>query len=593
MARALEDDARYTVALHHEAGVGLGRVGHAFGRSPHVAWNHDRTACAVVDGELYDRAPLDAELGLAGRASLPPTDADVVLALYERDGTRFAARLNGGFVAAIWDRRARRLLVANDRLGTYPLYYARPDGALLFASGVRALLASPSVSRAIDPVAVQEFFTFDHVLGDRTLVGAVKLLPQASVLSVCDGQVAIEPYWPLRYPALHEARPEAWYLEQFVHLLKQAVARQQPDGLPAGILLSGGMDSRLLLGPLRELGATVEALTFGIPGCDDARIAKELAEAVGSRHRFFELEPDWLQRKADDAVRATDGLGNIVNLHAFATLDAQVEFAKVFYKGFLGDALFGWAIKRQMWGDYDPATHVTMQMDTYIGHGAMPYDPRKGLPVLSAALNQRAGDGLLEDYREGYRRAGSSQLAVQRLYFDLTQRVPRMTLNGVEVVRSRGIVRLPFCDNDLVDFALAMPPGMLFERRIQKDALTRYYPRLAQLPLPETGRPLSFCARDVAWQVRTLAGWHLRKRGLGWLAPREGERPYKDYNRWFRTALRPWVEDLLLTPRTLDRGLVDPAFVRRLVDEHMAGANHAVKLGALLTFELWHRRFAD
>jgi asparagine synthase (glutamine-hydrolysing) len=593
MARALEDDARFTVSLHHEAGVGLGRVGHAFGRSPQVAWNHDRTTCAVMDGELYDRARLDLELGLTGRADAPVTDADVVLALYEREGTRFAARLNGGFVAAIWDRRARQMLVATDRLGTYPLYYAQPDGQLLFASAVRALLASPSVSRAIDPVAVQEFFTFDHVLNDRTLVAAVKLLPQASVLTVRDGQVTIEPYWPLRYPARYDARPEPWYLERFVHLLRQAVARQQPDGLPAGVLLSGGMDSRLIIGPLHELGARVEMLTFGIPGCDDARIAKELSDSVGSRHHFFELEPDWLRHKADEAVRTTDGLGNIVNLHAFATLDAQTAIAKVFYKGFLGDALFGWAIKRQMWGDYDPATHVTMQMDTYIGHGAMPYDPRKGLPVFSEAFNRSAGDGLLEDYREGYRRADSSQLSVQRLYFDLTQRVPRMTLKGVEVVRNRGIVRLPFCDNDLVDFALATPPGLLFERRLQRDALTRHYPRLAQAPLPETGRPLSFCARDVGWQVRTLAGWHLRKRGLGWLAPREGERPYKDYNRWFRTALRPWVEELLLSPRALDRGHLDAAFVRRLVEDHMGGANHAVKLGALLTFELWQRRFAD
>jgi asparagine synthase (glutamine-hydrolysing) len=103
---------------------------------------------------------------------------------------------------------------------------------------------------------------------------------------------------------------------------------------------------------------------------------------------------------------------------------------------------------------------------------------------------------------------------------------------------------------------------------------------------------MTSCARDVWIQMRSLASWHLRRRGLGWVLP-DTVRPYKDYNGWFRTNLRPWVEGLLLDRRALDRGYFQPAFVRQLLAEHDAGANHAVRIGALLTIELWHRQFAD
>jgi hypothetical protein len=167
-----------------------------------------------------------------------------------------------------------------------------------------------------------------------------------------------------------------------------------------------------------------------------------------------------------------------------------------------------------------------------------------------------------------------------------------MTLNGVEAARGRAVVRLPFCDNDLLDFALKVPPGFLFERYLPKAALIRYFPRLARIPVAGTGRPLASCARDVLIQVKGMISWHLEKRGLGRLAP-GGQRPYKDYNNWFRNQLRPWVEDTLLNRRTLDRGYFKPEYVRRLLAEHAGGANHAVRLGALLTLELWHRQFVD
>jgi asparagine synthetase B (glutamine-hydrolysing) len=357
------------------------------------------------------------------------------------------------------------------------------------------------------------------------------------------------------------------------------------------VLLSGGLDSRLLLGLLCRADTPIQTLTFGIPGCDDARVAAEVAAAVGSRHHFFELKPDWLAARADEAVRATDGLGNIVNLHVLATLEQQSRHAQVLYKGFLGDALLGFALKRQMWADYEPGVGYEVHRGVHREQGVLNYDRNEQQHLFTDAFQATVRDAPFEEYRAGMERAGTKQLANQRLFFDLTQRVPRMTLNGVEVARQRAVVRLPFCDNDLLDFALTVPPGFLFDRYLPKVAFAKHFPRLAQIPIAG-GRPLRSCARDVLLQARSLLAWHLQRYRLERLAGVE-RRPYKDYDGWFRTLLRPWVEGILLQPRTLERGYFRPEYVRQLVAAHMGGAQHAVRLGAMLTIELWHRQFVD
>ncbi len=595
MAGALESEDRFKACLYHEEGLGLGRVCLDFAcHEPQPVWNKERTVCALVEGELYNR--LELREWLVGRGHRPEagSDAEVVLGLYEETSEDFASRLNGAFLVAIWDQRSRKLLLINDRLGLFPLYYAEVNNGLLFASGVRSLLADPDLSRSVDRVAINQFLVLDHLLDDRTLLAAVRLLPQASLLTFTDGHLHIRPYWKLQYPDHYEDRSEEVCVDQLIEFLRRAVTRQAPNGKPSGMLLSGGMDSRILLAMLRDgiAGGSFHTFTWGIPGCDDARYAGELATRLGTRHEFLELRPDWLRGLANEAVRITDGMANVVNLHALATLEKEAQSAQVLYKGFLGDALLGFALKRQMWADYDEATQWQVHLKVHNSHGVVNYTRDEQSKLFTDAFQSSVGEAVYETYRDGMTRSGVSQLANQRLYFDLTQRVPRMTVKGVEVVRSRALVRLPFCDNELLDFVLTVPPGFLFERHLMKAALIKSYPELAKIPVAGTCRPMIPCARDLWIQTRSLLAWHLNKAGLGWLAGVE-RRPYKDYNNWFRTSLRQWVEELLLSERAMDRGYFNPDSIRSLVAEHMAGKNYAVRLGAMATIELWHRQFLD
>jgi asparagine synthase (glutamine-hydrolysing) len=594
MARALEPAPRFRAELHDGPGYGLGRISLGLSNpQPQPVWNADRSVALVMDGELFD-AP---GLSVLGRTDNPaPADAALMLQLYQDLGEDFAAQLNGAWTAAIWDQRTGRLLIVNDRLGLHPLYYSQIQGGLFFGGGVRALLAHPGLPRCVDHIAVAQFLTFDHVLGQRTLVKDVHLLPGGSLLTFHDGRLDVRPYWRPYHPRQYMLRSEEELMTLLLQRMEQAVQRQvqRDDGLSLGLMLSGGVDSRVLLAYLSRhaAGRPLNTFTWGIPGCNDAAYARQAARTLGAPNTFYELRPDWLLHEAEEAVRITDGLGNVVNLHALATLEPEAAAAQVIFKGFLGDAMMGFAQRPQHWADYDDATRLQAHLQVHRDQGVITFEPHDHSKLFSDVFQRAVGDAVLAEYKAGMDASGSTLLADQRIYFDYTQRVPRMTINGVEVVRSRAVVRLPFCDNDLVDLMLSVPPGYRYQRSLARNAFIRAFPKLAQIPITDTGLPLATCARDVTLRAEDWTRWHLHKVGLRWVALTR-RRPYKDYAAWMRGALRPWVEQTLLNPHTRDRGYFQPDFVRTVVAEHMAGANHAVRIAALLTLELWHRQFMD
>lgn len=592
MASALEPDTRFSRELFVDGGIGLGRIGLSMADGvAQPVWNRDRDLCIVMEGELYQYPRLHSQLD---EVKDDLSSAAIMLALYESEGLGVLPELNGAFAAAVWDARKRRVTLVNDRLGLQPIYFARTPRVFLFGSGVRALLADRTLSRAVDPVAVAEFLTFDHVLQQRTYLREVELLPQGSTLEISPEGERQRRYWQPTLPDAYQEYDESASAERLSMVMADAVHHMRPDSRPAGLLLSGGLDSRVLLAAMAADPAysNLQTFTWGIPGCDDARFAAQVARAVGSNHSFFELRPDWLLGAAEDCVRTTDGMGNLVNLHAFATLEQESQLADIIYKGFLGDALLGFGLRPRYWGSYADDMQAHVHIDAYRDYDVLTFDLAEHYRVFPASFRRDVGDGVLEDYRKAIDQSGSSGLAAQRIYIDLTQRVPRMTLNGVLVARQRTTVRLPFADNDLVEFGMGLPPGMLFERKLLSQAFIKTNPKLAQIPTTPTGEPMVACARKLQVDAQRLVRWHLRQRGLGRLAG-PGIRPYKDYDGWFRGVLRPWMESIVLSRSFEDREYLRPEVVRRLVEEHMAGANHAVKLSAILTLELWHRMYVD
>ena len=589
MARRLAVREEEQTDLYLGSGVGLGRLAlGAVDREPQPIWNEDRSLCILMEGEVYDYADEKRRLIEKGHRFRAESDAEYLLHLYEEHGEDFALRLNGPFVAAIWSPEKRRLLVVNDRWGLQPLFYAQVDGRLLIASGARAILADPAYAPRVDLVGLAEFLTFEHLLADRTLFEDVRLLPPASVLTFEAGTLAIRPYWEFRFVEEYEDHPEEWYIEGLVHHLRQAVRRCRRGDGPEGVLLSGGLDSRAVLAAMDGAQGEVHTFTFGVPGCDDARLAREVAKRAGARHHFIPLRPEDLPRMMKEGVWLGDGLNSVVHMHILAAVPEAARLTRVVYTGSLGDTLMGRYLPRALIGVHREDQLVQMLFRHY--NTVFPVADQAQL--LTPEVHRQVQGEPFAAFRRVLRESQAVLSAHRKEHYSIRQNERRWILEGQRLLRSRLVVRTPFYDNDLVDFMVRVPPGLRLEGYLYRRALAAAFPDLAKIPWAATGEPLLPSLRGAVAQLERQLRWRLRSAGLRFVPPPR-RRPYAEYGHWFRTVLRPRVEEVLLSERALGRGFFEPEAVRALVAEHVAGTDHTRKLGVLLTFELWCRRFLD
>src|SRR5437763_993329 len=187
--------------VDENAGLGHARlsiIDPVAGKQPMA--NAGRTIIAVLNGEIFNYIELRRELLAGGRRFRTDSDTEVLLALYEEMGPGCVEKFNGDFAFAVWDTRLRRLMLARDRMGVRPLYYARAGGSLFFASEVKALLAAPGVSAALDPIALDQILTFWFPLAPRTVFRGMCELPPAHMLLAEADNIVVRPYWRLEFP---------------------------------------------------------------------------------------------------------------------------------------------------------------------------------------------------------------------------------------------------------------------------------------------------------------------------------------------------------------------------------------------------------
>jgi asparagine synthase (glutamine-hydrolysing) len=590
MARALKHEEWYQVDLYQEKNVGLGRVSLGLlNPEPQPIWNEDRTLCIVMEGEVYDYGEEKQRLIERGHRFRVHNDPEYVMHLYSEYGDDFARRLNGAFVAAIWNSQTRRLLIVNDHMGLRPLYYVQLNGRLLFASGARAVVVAPSFERKVNPVALSELLSFEHLLGNHTLFEGVNLLPPASVMVYQEGRLNIRPYWELQFPETYEYHDEEYYINRWSTLVRQAVTRQMRGPEPLAVLLTGGLDSRTILALMDREQFSVRALTFGQPDSDDVHLAREVAASLDVEHHFFQLRPDYLIHLAEEGVRLTDGMMNsCVHMQVLGPLRDMAKQARVFYKGYLGGTIHGLVVSSDLLAPFEE--HVMARRLFQIRNRIFREEEHERL--FAEPFYQQVRGQAFESFLVALQQCNSTWAADKNNYFDIQDEDRRFTLGGVELARSQAVVRTPLTDKDFVEFALTVPPGLRQNKSYYRKAFAQAFPSLAKIPYEVTGLPLISCFRDLRIRLNQLVRWHLQAAGLKWI-PASRKHPYADYNSWMRTVLRGWVEETLLNKHALERGYFRPDYIRNLVAEHMAGANHARKLGILITLELWHRLFID
>ena len=254
--------------------------------------NADETIFVTFNGEIFNYVELRADLIARGHRFRTDSDTEVILHAYEEKGPDCVKDFNGDFAFAIWDARKNQLVLARDRMGVRPLFYTWRRGCLFFASEVKALLETPGASAELDPVALDQIFTFWFPLAPRTPFKDILELPPAHLLIVNPGEVVLRPYWQLTYPDAADAdrldqRSEAAIAEELQALLIDATRIRLRSDVPVGAYLSGGLDSSIVTAAIKAIKPDrlrTFSVTFESDEFDESAFQQEMVRALNTEH---------------------------------------------------------------------------------------------------------------------------------------------------------------------------------------------------------------------------------------------------------------------------------------------------------------------
>jgi asparagine synthase (glutamine-hydrolysing) len=499
----------------------------------------------------------------------PSSDpTEILKCLVGADSFERLAELNGAFAAVVHDRRERMVHLITNRHGHEPLYWMRREGQLYWASEAKAMLGVPGFEPQIDRLSAESFMQTGMLLGDRSWFEGVKLVPPGSVLSFApaSGTIHIRRYWHWNEAAVRSSSisiPHA--AKELGERFAGAVHARAPDSDRIGLMLSGGLDSRAILGAASSSGRRIPVVTYGKAESSDVRVARRVAEARNADFYFFELgAEDWLSPRFPLLWRI-DGEIGLLHMHLQVAIDRLSDLYEVELQGFAGDLLLG--------GSYLRDTRYLK--------------PEGRLPHFASEVF-KCDEKLLEqlDLPLDYTRTD---------HFFLETWVRRFTLSGIRLIRSVVRTRLPFFDNDLLDFAYSLPDSFRYGGALYRHMLLDQLPDLyRKIPYAATGKPIRKPVLTSLPVLAVEAGRtvdRLRRGARRRVGPPRRHRDYHDYPAWIR--VRPVVDtitDLLTDPDAMYPDFVDRMRVRDRLERHINGENHAVFLLRVVTMEIWLRQ---
>lgn len=593
----------YKIDAFLDESIGMGRVSLGIlNPEPQPIFNEDKSLCIMMEGEIYDYEDLKEELTSKGHKFVINNDPEFILHLYEEYGEECMQKLNGIFVIAIWHFQERKLIIANDRYGFRPLYYAKNNGNFLFASEIKAILVDRAFNRVVNDAGVSDFFYFGFLLGNKTLIKGIELLPPASILTCHAGCTSIKQYWDFFDYHEDSNHSESYYLDTFSSLLQKAVERCCNDSYKKAVSLSGGLDSRAIVACIDKKHYPIHTFTFGTPGCDDARFAQMVAERIGTNHHFFALGPEYLVEYAEKAVWLTDGMLNCIHSHGISALDRRKYYWDIELGGTEG--IYTWFTIDQMdklaW-EYSQTQNdeILFQLvfsSLPIAKGSTAIDFMKQLFSESyfCKIKEYPAESLNEIINVLISELSYGSPFKRIDYYNLTQRQRRFTAYGPLITISQIETRMPLFDKDLMDFVFTLPSRFRAEEKhLVTNGLFKHFPGLAVIPWTKTGLPTN--ASNFQKKVQRVKD--LFRRGMRKLFGISFKEPsFVDYNRWMQKdrGLQEFISDVLLSGEAKSRLYFKPEVIDRILKEQFSGkSHHAELIGRLLTFELWNRLFID
>lgn len=592
--RARSAEVAPQVAIGH-IGIGI------FNCGPQPLRSADGQVALCLVGEFYHQQGLRRELERAGALAPGADDAALALAVYARDGAAGLTRLDGAFVVAVWDGRRQELSLVNDRFGLYPHFYTHQGGGMAFSPELKALKAIPGLTLRPSEAAIAQYIRFQHQIGTHTWFTGVHLLPGASLLRYRpdEDRLDLERYWD--WEQIPE-RPAVGFdeaVEETIRRFQRAIdAMSEPPHRP-GVYLSGGLDSRTILGFL-DRRPNIETVTFGDANCRDVRYAAALARRAGVKHHWLPMQDGhWVREVADLHMAITEGQHSWVHTHCMSTIGAARQWMDVNLSGWDGGSIFGNWIESYAkdWRYRDAPSQADLLGAFYEAlcqHFTWPglTDPEAGALVSPAYrhLNTLAYESLRAEIAQ----VGGYPPGRRADFFMIDHVDRRHYQQQIVITRAEVEVRCPFFDYGVIDWIFSLPTAVRATPTFYHSLITRRMPRLALVPnqaydrLPHTN-PLIY------------HGHALIKRGQGWInrkiAPIFPSYPqlYADYENYLRRELRDWGEAILFSPQAQERGWYNPAALRGLWDRHQSGQELWTigKIAPLISLELVARALFD
>jgi asparagine synthase (glutamine-hydrolysing) len=604
MCAALEHRGPDARGVHLAGPVGLGvqrlRV-IDLERGDQPIYNEDRSIVVVLNGEIYNFRELRRRLEASGHVFSTDGDTEVIAHLYEEEGSNCVRSLDGMFAFGLWDGRHRRLLLARDRVGKKPLFYAQRTGAMTFASELRALVADGEVKRELDPRALDCFLAYGYIPAPLSIYAGARKLPPASVLVYEDGACEISRYWQLDYSRKRAAHERDALVEETRETITGAVRRRMIADVPLGAFLSGGVDSSAVVAAMAEVSSG-PVKTFSIGYEDDEfnelPFARVVAERFGTDHHEFVVDPDAIAMLPKIVRHYGEPFADASAIPSFYVSELTREHVTVALNGDGGDESFG-GYSRYV-GNLVAERLARLPAPIRVAAAAAGARlPASGRMNSTISRLQRLGGGLALSAAERYGRYMACFDAGQReaLYSDgLKALIGESTAPEVIAGPWRRASGASALDVMLeVDVESYLPGDLL----VKMDVATMAHALEARSPLLDVAVMELAASIPASMKVRGLEKKVILRDALRGLIPSEIlDRPKQGFAvplaGWLRNDLRDWARDILFDPLTASRGYFDQAYVRRMFDRHVAGEEDASpRIWALLVLELWHREFAD
>jgi asparagine synthase (glutamine-hydrolysing) len=603
MCQVMEHRGPDSRGIHLSDGAGIGAqrlaiIDIAHGDQP--VYNEDRSVVAALNGEIYNFPELRTRLAGLGHDFRSHVDTEVLVHLYEEYGDDMVGHLHGMFAFAVWDEKRRRLLVARDRVGKKPLFWARRGSRVWFASELRSLLQDPELNLTVDPRAVDAYLALQYVPHPLSIFQGISKLPPATSLAVTADREEKRRYWSLDYSRRLTGVTLGEAQELLREQLREATRRRLMSEVPLGAFLSGGVDSSAVVATMaQEMSEPVKTFSIGFPerAFDEHRHARAVAERFSTDHHEFVVEPNALAIMPKLARHYGEPYGDPSAIPSFYLAELTKAHVTVALNGDGADESFGGytryranrLLSRLSW-ESPPLHRTGAALSRLLGQGsrdnswraraarvlgtvgiapadryaqwmsAFSADTRARLLAPDFSVKLGAWDAV-GSIRSAWNGAGAHDPLNAMLGADVMTYLPDDLLVKMDIATMAYSVeaRSPFLDHQLMEFAASLPPEFKLHGKQQKRVLKGAFRDL--LPSEITDRP----KQGFAVPLRS----------------------------WFRNELRELPEEVLLDRDARDRGYFRVDEVERLIAEHRSEtADHSLGLWVLLQLEMWHREVA-